>query len=67
MKGKVVFYNNAKGWGFIKPDDGGKDVFLHVSALDADAPLPEKGEPVVFDIENGDRGPQAVRVKYDAE
>lgn len=62
--GKVKWFNDEKGYGFITPDDGGNDVFLHHSAL------PGKGrktivvgEKVSFTIEKGARGPQAGNVK----
>ena len=50
--GTVKFYNAAKGYGFIQPDDGGKDVFVHVSAL-ARAGMRDlaEGQKVSFDIE----------------
>ena len=43
--GKVKFYNAAKGWGFIEPDDGGKDIFVHVSAVAAAGLRDLPGEP----------------------
>ena len=50
--GTVKFYNHAKGYGFIQPDDGGKDVFVHVTALER-AGMRElvEGQKVSFDIE----------------
>ena len=50
--GTVKFYNGAKGYGFILPDDGGDDVFVHVSALErAGIRGLAKGQKVSFDIE----------------
>ena len=50
--GTVKFYNSAKGYGFIQPDDGGKDVFVHVSALErAGLRTLVEGQKVSFDIE----------------
>ena len=50
--GTVKFYNSAKGYGFIQPDDGGKDVFVHVTALER-AGMRDlvEGQKVSFDIE----------------
>lgn len=61
MKGTVKFYNEAKGFGFITGEDG-KEVFVHKTSLEAGVTLHEKDE-VTFDVEPGDRGPKAVRVK----
>ena len=50
--GTVKFYNSAKGYGFVRPDDGGKDVFVHVTALErAGLRTLVEGQKVSFDIE----------------
>jgi cold shock protein len=50
--GTVKFYNSAKGYGFIQPDDGGKDVFVHATALErAGLRTLVEGQKVSFDIE----------------
>jgi cold shock protein len=50
--GTVKFYNSSKGYGFIQPDDGGKDVFVHVTALER-AGMRDlvEGQKVSFDVE----------------
>lgn len=59
-QGTVKFFNEEKGFGFIKPDDGGKDVFVHVSGLVDDI---KEGDVVTYDVEEGRKGPSAVQVK----
>ena len=50
-RGTVKFYNGSKGFGFIQPDDGGKDVFVHATALErAGVPALREGQKVSFDI-----------------
>jgi CspA family cold shock protein len=58
--GVVKFFNETKGFGFIKADDSGKDIFVHVSALQSSI---QEGDKVTFDIEEGKRGQNAVKVK----
>ena len=58
--GTVKFFNNTKGFGFITPDDGGKDVFVHQSALTDDI---AEGDKVSYDVEQGDKGLNPVNVK----
>ena len=54
--GTVKFYNSAKGYGFIQPDDDGKDVFVHVTALErAGMQSLDEGQKVSFDIEDDRR------------
>lgn len=58
--GTVKFYNSAKGFGFITPDNGGNDAFVHVSALaSAGVTGLAEGQKVSYDIENGRDGRQA--------
>ena len=61
MKGKIKFFNETDGFGFISADDG-KEVFVHKSALAEDITLNE-GDSVTFDVEQGDRGLKASNVK----
>ncbi len=60
MEGTVKFYNFSKGFGFIVPDDGGKDVFVHSSGLTEDIREEDK---VSFETEQGKKGVNAVNVK----
>jgi cold shock protein len=59
--GTVKFFNTAKGFGFITPDDGGKDVFVHANDLGG-AQITE-GSKVQFEVVQGKKGPQASGVK----
>ncbi|MBI0577065.1 MULTISPECIES: cold-shock protein [Bacillaceae] len=60
--GKVKWFNSEKGFGFIERD-GGDDVFVHFSAIQGEGyKTLDEGQEVTFDIENGQRGPQAVNV-----
>jgi len=55
--GTVKFFNHARGFGFISPENGGKDVFVHVSALErSGVPAVNEGDKVIFDIEDDRRG-----------
>ncbi|WP_033828692.1 cold-shock protein [Bacillus andreraoultii] len=61
--GKVKWFNAEKGFGFIQQEDG-SDVFVHYSAIQGDGfKTLEEGQSVSFDIEEGQRGPQAVNVQ----
>ncbi|WP_455366158.1 transcription antiterminator/RNA stability regulator CspE [Kaarinaea lacus] len=62
--GTVKWFNESKGFGFITPDDGSKDIFVHFSAIASDGfrTLAE-GQQVTFDVEQGPKGPQAANVK----
>lgn len=57
INGTVKFYNSTKGFGFITPDTGGKDAFVHVSALErAGISSLADGQKVSFDLEQGRDG-----------
>jgi len=62
-EGNVKRFNDDKGFGFITPDEGGKDLFVHHSGINADGfrTLAE-GARVSYDAESGDKGPKAVNV-----
>jgi len=61
--GKVKWFNNAKGFGFIVPDAGGKDVFVHFSAIQGDGYKSlNEGQAVSFETEDGPKGLQATNV-----
>ena len=62
MEGKVKWFNAEKGYGFIVPENG-KDVFVHCSAIVSEGyKTLEEGQTVTFDLEDGERGPQAKNV-----
>lgn len=61
--GTVKWFNAEKGFGFISREDG-SDVFVHFSAIQGDGfKTLEEGQAVTFDVEDSDRGPQAVNVE----
>ena len=59
-KGTVKFFNEEKGYGFIKDDETGKEYFVHVSGL---ADKVEQNDKVSFDLEQGKKGINAINVK----
>lgn len=64
MRGTVKWFNNEKGYGFIVPEDGSKDVFVHYSAINMQGfRTLEEGDEVEFEVQQSDRGPQAVSVE----
>ena len=61
-KGTVKWFNNQKGYGFIS-DESGNDVFVHFSGINAEGfKSLEEGAAVEFEVEQGEKGPQAVNV-----
>ena len=61
MKGTVKFFNDSKNFGFIQPEDGSKDLFVHKNDIIA-GPIRD-GDAVEFDAEDAERGRKAVNVK----
>ena len=63
-QGTVKWFNSEKGFGFISPDGGGADVFVHFSAIQADGYRSlDENQRVEFDVAKGDRGPQAANIR----
>lgn len=62
--GTVKWFNDAKGYGFITPDDGGEDLFAHFSAIKMDGfKTLKQGRRVTFDLKEGEKGKQADNIK----
>ena len=60
--GTVKFFNKSKGFGFITPDDGGKDVFVHQNGLTDEI---TEGDKVSYDVEESPKGMNAINVKVE--
>ncbi|MBO9613369.1 MULTISPECIES: cold-shock protein [Dyadobacter] len=58
-KGRVKFFNETKGFGFITPEDGGNDIFVHTSGLKDNV---RENDLVTYEVENGRKGLNAVNV-----
>ncbi|EQC47968.1 cold-shock protein [Bacteriovorax sp. Seq25_V] len=58
--GKVKFFNQEKGFGFITPDDGGKDLFVHITGVEGGQI--SDGDKVEYEVGDGLKGPCAVKV-----
>jgi CspA family cold shock protein len=62
--GTVKWFNDQKGFGFITPDDGSKDLFVHQNSVDGDAfSVLREGAKVEFEAESSDKGPRAANVR----
>jgi cold shock protein len=60
QQGTVKFFNESKGFGFITPSNGDKDIFVHVSGLTGEI---RENDKVTYEVENGKKGLNAVNVK----
>ena len=64
IKGKVKWFNATKGYGFIEREDKEKDVFVHhTSVRDAGLTYLNEGDDITFEVENGEKGPSAVKLQ----
>ncbi|MES2702149.1 MAG: cold-shock protein [Bacteroidota bacterium] len=59
QQGTVKFFNNTKGFGFITPENGGPDVFVHVSGLTSEI---QENDRVSYEVQNGQKGLNAINV-----
>ena len=62
-KGTVKWFNKDKGFGFIAPDEGGRDIYVHVSNLDPPQQTLADGQRVEFELSTGRKGPEATHVR----
>ncbi|ACC98049.1 Cold-shock DNA-binding domain protein [Elusimicrobium minutum Pei191] len=63
-KGKVKWFNDQKGYGFVTPEDGSKDLFVHYQEIKGEGfKTLSEGQEVEFDIVESDKGPKAVNVR----
>ncbi|MDE5005015.1 cold-shock protein [Francisella tularensis subsp. holarctica] len=60
-QGTVKFFNDQKGIGFITPENGGKDVFVHISKLNGETL--DEGQQVTFETQEGRKGPEAINIE----
>lgn len=63
MTGTVKWFNQDKGFGFIMPDEGGRDLYVQLANIDMPEPILSDGQRVEFDLSIGRKGPEAVRVR----
>ncbi|WP_299618016.1 cold-shock protein [Pelagibius sp.] len=64
VTGTVKFFDTIKGFGFITPNDGSKDVFVHISAVErSDLGRLSEGQKVSFEIQSDPRGPKAINLQ----
>jgi len=62
-KGTVKWFSDQKGFGFIVPDEGGKDIFVHRSNIESVGQSLREGQKVEFEVGEGRKGPEATNVK----
>jgi cold shock protein len=68
QQGTIKFFNAEKGYGFIKPDDGGRDIFVHITAVEqAGLASLNEGQKISFEVEpdKKGKGPKAVNLQLD--
>ena len=64
MTGTVKWFSRVKGYGFVAPDDGGKEIFVHFSGIEGEGYRNlEEGQKVTYTVEETPKGPQAVSVR----
>jgi len=67
VSGKIVRFDDTRGYGFIAPDAGGEDVFLHANDLDMEREYVRAGTRVIYEVEDGPRGQFATSVQRDPD
>ena len=66
--GTVKWFNNQKGFGFVCPEEGGDDIFVHFSAIEMDGYKSLKaGQPVIFEVQKGPKGLHAANIRIHDE